>query len=44
LQMALQSRSATVELIDYLRTYVATVEDEQMPFSPPGGIDDLFSG
>jgi tetratricopeptide (TPR) repeat protein len=35
LRMAVAKRSATIELIDYLRTYVAATEDEARPFAPP---------
>ncbi len=35
LRAAVASRSATIELIDYLRTYVGAAEDERRPFEPP---------
>jgi hypothetical protein len=34
LRAAVASRSATIELIDYLRTYVGAAEDERRPFEP----------
>jgi tetratricopeptide (TPR) repeat protein len=35
LRTAVSSRSATIELIDYLRAYVGAAEDERRPFEPP---------
>ncbi len=35
LRTAVSSRSATIELIDYLRAYVGADEDERRPFEPP---------
>jgi tetratricopeptide (TPR) repeat protein len=35
LRTAVEGRSATIELIDYLRTYVTAIEDDGRPFAPP---------
>jgi tetratricopeptide (TPR) repeat protein len=35
LRTAVEKRSATIELIDYLRTYVTTPENEARSFAPP---------
>lgn len=35
LRTAVEKRSATIELVDYLRTYIAAPEDDARPFAPP---------
>jgi len=38
LRTAVERRSATVELLDYLRTYIAGPADDARPFAPPPGV------